>query len=236
MSAARFIYIADVYCPWCYSFGPIMKRLSGEHPEFPVTAYGGNLMSEDTDLMRVAAQDPGLAQFWTEVEHTSGRSLAGALTALEEGRAVRIYSPGADMILQALKTLAPGHDLEQLLLLEDMFYARGADLFSLPALEQMAGHWNLDTNRLVKLINSTENQEATERAYEETRELMNGIDSYPTLLLARGNHIDAVSRGYVHYETVAQRLEDAMRDLGVETAHDEYCTSHGGCSFRHGTR
>lgn len=232
MLSPHFIYIADVYCPWCYAFAPTINRIIDEHPDIPVHVYGGSLVSQPMDLQELGAEDPGLAEFWREVEQTSGRNLNGALAALANGKSVRVYSPGADMILCALKKLAPGHELEQLILLEDMFYAQGQDLFDTPALEQIARNWDLDVNTLADTVNSDENQRDTRQALDESIELMNGINSYPTFLLARGDRLDAVSRGYVHYETVAQRLVDAMQDLGVETSQDNYCTWHGGCSFR----
>lgn len=232
MNSTHFIYIADVYCPWCYAFAPIIKRIIDEHPDIPVHVYGGSLMSQPADIRELGADDPGLAQFWQEVEQTSGRDLSGALAALNSGKCVRIYSPGADMILTALKNLAPGHELEQLLLLEDMFYAQGQDIFSRSATEQIALRWNLDPALLLKTIESPENKAATEQALDDSVKLMNGINSYPTFFLQRGDKRDAVSRGYVHYETVAQRLKDAMQDLGVNTSDDNYCAWHGACSLR----
>lgn len=236
MNSTHFIYIADVYCPWCYAFGPVMKRIADEHPDIPVLAYGGSLVSQPENLRDMGAEDPGLAQFWREVEQASGRNLGGALDALANGRSVRLYSPGADMILAALKKLAPNHELEQLLLLEDMFYAQGMDLFDEDAVEQIARRWNLEPQTLADAINSPENERETERALSEAGEIMGEINSYPSVFLVRNGRRDAVSRGFVHYETVDSRLGDAMRDLGVDTAQDKYCSWHGGCSLRGGRR
>lgn len=236
MNSTHFIYIADVYCPWCYAFGPIMKRLADEHPDIPVMAYGGSLVSEPSNLREMGLEDPGLAQFWREVEQTSGRDLGGALAALRDGYPVRVYSPGADMILESLKKLSPGHDLEQLLCLEDMFYAQGLDLFDDSSIERIARRWRLDPQTLADTVNSGDIERATGGVLAQDSRLMGEITSYPSVLLARNGKVDAVSRGYVHYETVAQRLEDAMRDLGVETGQDLYCSWHGGCSLGGGRK
>lgn len=231
MTTAHFVYIADVYCPWCYGFGPIMKRVAGEHPELPVRVIGGNLMSRPIDLQAYAASDPGLDEFWHQVQATTGRNLGGALAALEEGRHIEMFSPGADMILMALKQLAPGAELEQMLLLEDMFYEHGENLFNDSALARIAGIANVNEAELKKNINSSGNKKATEDALSEAAELMGEITAYPSVLLVRGDRIDAVSRGYVHYETVEQRLVDAMRDLGIDATPGEYCSWHGSCAL-----
>ena len=54
------------------------------------------------------------------------------------------------------------------------------------------------------------------------------IDTAPMEELIR---YDAVSRGFVHYETVAARLADAMRDLGVPLEESVFCSRHNGCSL-----
>lgn len=231
MSAPYFIYIADVYCPWCYGFGPIMKRIAAENPQFPVQVIGGSLMSRPTDLMSYAASDPELYEFWQEVQQTTGRDLSGALAALRNGEAIRMYSPGADLILAALKKLAPRHELEQLLMLESMFYAQGMDIFTDAAIEQIAREWNLDAGKLADLANSGQNEQQMLADLDDAKRLMGEITSYPSVLLTRNGKVDAVSRGYVHYETVVQRLRDAMNDLGVNAEPGEYCSWHENCAF-----
>lgn len=233
MADAKLVYIADVYCPWCYGFGPVMRQISRENPAFPVAVYGGNLMSSPTDLSEYAEKNPGLEQFWLKVEQTTGRSLAGAINALKSKKNIRMYSPGADLILSALNSLAPGHDLSHMLFLEDMFYGQGKGLFSPDSTTEIASHFGMDAATLAETANSTHNRQVTEDNLEITLELMGEITSYPSVLLIRGNKIEAVSRGYVHYETVAKRLEDAMQDLGIDAGQGENCTWHGSCGFSH---
>lgn len=232
MSNAKIIYIADVYCPWCYGFGPLMHRLSQEHPEFPVTVYGGNLMSQPVDLANLAVMEPGEEKFWTEVEKTTGRSLQGAIDALENRKHMRLYSPGADAILIALKELAPGNELEQVLMLEDIFYGQGMDLFGDEALEQMARRWNVSAQAIADKTNAPEMQRKVEENLATAAALMGEIGAYPSIFLVRGNRRDAVSRGFVRYATVDQRMQDAMQDLALEDINPQgSCTWHDNCNF-----
>ena len=50
MNTPYFVYIADVYCPWCYAFAPVMQMLAAGHPDIPVRVLGGNLISEPITL------------------------------------------------------------------------------------------------------------------------------------------------------------------------------------------
>lgn len=237
MSTAHFVYIADVYCPWCYAFGPVMQRIAAQHPEFPVHVLGGNLMARPVTLAEDAAASPGLTDFWHEVEHASGRSLAGAVQAVETGREVRLYSPGADRVLEALKQLAPGHALDQMLALEELFYGQGQDIFSDSSLAALAQRWRIAPDALKASLASPETEQAAQRGLEEASALMGEISAYPSVILVRGSRRDAVSRGYVHYETAASRLEDAMRDLGLDDVPPEIgCSWHGGCTLGRHTK
>ncbi|MBD5539245.1 MAG: hypothetical protein HDQ94_04525 [Desulfovibrio sp.] len=236
MPEARFIYVADVYCPWCFGFAPIMQRLAAEHPEFPVHVIGGNLISRPLTLEEDVRRQPGIVEFWREVEKTTGRSLAGAIRAVENREDMRLYSPGADELLAVLRHLAPHHELEQLIMLEDMAYTEGRDLFTPEARADMARRWNIPVAEFERALEQPEAVRATERNLEAAAELMGEITSYPSVLLVRGDKVDAVSRGYVHYETVASRLDWAMRDLGLEPQEETaMCSWRGGCTIgRHG--
>ena len=230
MQGTHFIYLADVFCPWCYGFGPIMQRLAAENPEIPVTVVGGNLISQPMTLAEDMAANPGLVEFWRDVEKTVGRPLTGAIEAARDGREVRMYSPGADEILVTLKRLAPGHELEQLLFLEELFYLRGVDMFAPEALERIAARWGIPAARLADALDTEAALAATRRNLDEAARLLGEVGSYPSVFLARGEDIHAVSRGFVRYETVASRLADVMRDLTLEPVAHEGCSFAGDCS------
>ncbi len=213
---AYMIYIADVYCPWCYGFAPIMRRLAAMHPELPVKVIGGNLISQPVKLAEDAASQPGLTDFWRQVEHKTGRSLEGAIKAVETGADVRLYSPGADEILVALDELAPGHELEQIIELEDMFYEQGLDLFTDESLGKIAARWKINPSALNRVLDEQATLQATEQRLQEASELLGEVTSYPTIILVNNGQYARVSSGYVHYETVLARLNDVMKELGVE--------------------
>lgn len=237
MSNVHFIYVADVYCPWCFGFAPIMRRLAAEHPEFPVRVVGGNLISSPMTLAEDVERQPDIVDFWHEVEKTTGRSLAGAIRAVENGEAMRLYSPGADEILAVLRHFVPDHELEQLIMLEDMAYTDGRDLFTPEARKLMAERWNITLAAFEKALEDPAALRATEKNLETAAALMGEITSYPSVLLVRGDKVDAVSRGYVHYETAASRLDWAMRDMGLEPQEESHmCSWRGGCTVGHHNR
>lgn len=225
------IYIADVFCPWCFSFAPIMQRIARENPKFPVKAYGGNLISHPITLQEDAQSSPGLVNFWRQVERTSGRSLAGAIQAVESGRDVLLYSPGADEILAVLSEAAPGHELEQLFMLEDLFYGEGRNLFAENTLAEIAKKWNLAPQKFERALDQPSALRATEQNLQKAAQVMGEVTSYPSLFLTHNGRVQVVSRGFVPYETVEGRLKSAMRVLGLDDAASYNCSRQGACTL-----
>ena len=236
MNDTRFIYLADIFCPWCYGFGPVMKRLAAENPGMPVEVVGGNLISRPMTLAEDLAANPGLVDFWRKVEKTVGRPLTGAIEAALAGREVRMYSPGADEILVTLNRLAPGHELDQLLDLEDLFYLKGADMFAGETLAGIAARWGIPPAKLEGALDTEAAMAATRRNLTEAEALLGEVGSYPSVFVARGDTVYAVSRGFVRYETVASLLRDALNDLGVAPAGHEGCSFAEECSTGGGKR
>lgn len=231
MESTGLLYIADVYCPWCYSFAPIMRRIAQENPQLPVRVYGGNLVSRPITLAEDARNSPDLLEFWEQVEHVSGRSLAGAINAVRSGKDVLLYSPGADEILTILNEAAPGHQLEQIIELEDLFYGEGANLFSEETLARIAKKWNFNPQKFERALNQPEVLQATEARLEKAAEIMGEVTSYPSLFLQHAGRAQAISRGFVHYETVAARLKSCMRLLGLDEPASYNCSSRGACTL-----
>lgn len=225
-----FVYIADVYCPWCHAFSPIMKRIVAENPEIPVLVLGGNLISQPTTLADDVAASDDLVGFWEDVQAKSGQSLAGAIRAAKGGARVRMYSPGADEILTVLSEYAPGKELEQLFYLEDLFYVQGKDLFEEGTLNEIAARWDVKPEAFQRALDDAKTKEVTESKLEEAAEVMGDINAYPCLLLVRRMDVEVVSRGYVHYETVATRLKDALEELKLEKLENEFCTLSRSCT------
>lgn len=223
--SVQLIYMADVFCPWCFGFAPIMGRIAKENPEFPVKVVGGNLISQPLSIADDYAANPGLVDFWKQVEKTVNRSLEGAIQAALTGKEVRMFSPGADEILMALREFAPGNELAQLFYLEDLFFLKGENMFSEASLNETASHWKIPAAKFEKALDSEAAIAATKRNLAEAANLLGEAGSYPSLFVAKDNEAYAVTQGYVHYETAASRLASVLRNLDLEPL------KHLGCSF-----
>ncbi|MBD5539480.1 MAG: hypothetical protein HDQ94_05745, partial [Desulfovibrio sp.] len=111
-----------------------------------------------------------------------------------------------------------------------LFYLKGVDMFAPEALAGIAAHWGIPAEQLEAALDTEAALAATRRNLAEAEQLLGEVGSYPSIFLAKGNDIYAVSRGFVRYETVASLLADAMRDLHIEPAAHEGCSFAGDCS------
>ena len=111
---SHFLYLSDVFCPWCYGFAPVMQRLAAEHPELPVRVLGGDLMDEPTTLAEMKAHSPNIRDFFIRLAKTTARPVDGFLATLDAERPLRMYSPDMAVLLAALKRVEPGNEQDKI--------------------------------------------------------------------------------------------------------------------------
>ena len=224
----HFLYISDVFCPWCYGFAPVVKRLSAEHPAFPVRVLSGDLVEEPTSVGRMAREHPNMRAFFTRMGATTGQSVGeGFLRRLEPGREdLRMFSPDMAVPLAALKKLAPGHELEQLEAFQTAFYGEGRDVLSPEVQRKLAPVEGFD-----RALHDPGVREAAAREREEALRLMGEFVIYPTLFLETDDGVrHLLARGYTHYETVAARFAAALKGANAEpAASPDACGLDGAC-------
>ena len=211
------LYLTDVFCPWCYGFAPVMRRLAAEHPELPVRVLGGNLMDEPQTLTGMLEEYPTIREFFARLQETTGQSTEHFRQALEQavagtGPDLLMHSPAMNLPLAALRHLAPGHELEQMEAFQMAFYAQGRDVMA--AGEQAA-------------IAAAARHDAA-----EAEEVMGEFLLYPTLYLEHDGQRTLLARGYSDYASVRAKLDDALRGVRESpVAQGAACGLDGKCCF-----
>ena len=252
---AHFLYISDVFCPWCYGFAPVMRRLTAEHPDLPVRVLSGDLVEEPTTVEAMIREHPTMRAFFDRLSRTTGQSVGGNfLRRLDPGQGdLRMFSPDMAAPLAALKKAAPGRELEQMEAFQTAFYGEGRDVLS-PArklapheialfvegehVAPLAEQRDLVRRELAggegfeRLLNDPDVLASAEREREEAVAIMGDFVVYPTLFLETddgGRHL--LARGYTHYDTAAARLAAALGGGATEpaAASADACGLDGAC-------
>lgn len=231
---AHFLYISDVFCPWCYGFAPVMRRLTAEHPELPVRVLSGDLVEEPTTVEEMVREHPNMREFFDRLSKTTGQSVGeNFLRRLEPGQGdLRMFSPDMAAPLAALKKTAPGRELEQMEAFQTAFYGEGRDVLSLDVQRGLVRRELAEGDGFERILNAPDVLASAEREREEAVDIMGDFVIYPTLFLETddgGRRL--LARGYTHYDTVAARLAAALEGGATEpaAASADACGLDGTC-------
>ena len=204
-----FVYVTDVFCPWCFGFAPVMQRLAALH-SFPVRVLCGNLV--DNPSQTSTMNSPRLLAFFRRLSDTTGRELGEDFFRLmEEEHSVLMDSSLSARLMAALKKLAPGHALEQMEAFQDAFYRDGRDVLSLAVQADVASRWGVSAADLEKALASEAVQDKAQREMDEAEEILGDFVVYPTLFVKTDDgELHAVARGYAPFEDVEAKITAAL--------------------------
>lgn len=229
----RFLYLSDVFCPWCYGFGPVLRRILAEHPKLPARVLGGDLVDDFRTLSEMKEGRPAVRDFFVRLGATTGQPVDAFLRALDHagagGADWRMYSPDANVLLVALKTLAPGHEVEQMEAFQHLLYGEGRDPLDPAAHQAVLSRWGVDAAAFAAACADPDVRARAERETAEALEIMGEFYLYPTLYLERNGARELLARGYAPYETVRARLDAALAGESQAVAQGAACGLDGKC-------
>ena len=186
----NFLYLTDVFCPWCYGFAPVMRRLAAEHPELPVRVLGGNLMAEPQTLTGMLEEYPTIREFFVRLQETTGQTTEQFRLAWNRprpGRARPAHAfPGHEPAPGRPAPAVPGHQLEQMEAFQMAFYAQGRDVMAAGEQEAIAAAWlpaGAAPGALAAVMAIPPSGEAARHDAAEAEEIMGEFLLYPTLYL-----------------------------------------------------
>lgn len=227
-----FIYITDVFCPWCFGFAPVMQKLVERHC-FPVRVLCGNLVDEPEQTSSMGT--PRLRAFFQRLSDTTGRTLGENFSGLltEEGSVVMDSSRSA-LLMAALKKLAPGHALEQMETFQDAFYKDGRDVLDLAVQADVAARWGVSAEDLKQALASEAVRDKAKKEMDEAEDILGDFVVYPTLFVKTDDgELHAVARGFAPFEDVEAKIEAALASGdSLNAVSGSACGLDGTCCIR----
>lgn len=225
-----FIYITDVFCPWCFGFAPVMKKLVEEY-RFPVRTLCGELVDEPTPTSKMGT--PTLLAFFERLSSTTGREIgSGFFEMLKPEHSVIMDSRRSAELMAALKRAAPGHALEQMEVFQEVFYAEGRDVLSPSVQADVSSRWGVEPAALSEALASEAVQGKAEKELEEAEEILGDFVVYPSLFVKTDDGVlHAVARGYAPYAEVKAKIEAALACSGMACDGAEAGVSANACGL-----
>ena len=190
-------------------------------------------MDEPLTLSEMKEEHPSIREFFTRLEATTGQPVDTFLRILDGagsgGPDWRMCSPETAIPLAVLKTLAPGHDVEQLEAFQYAFYGEGRDVLDPGVQHDIASRWGVDTVAFDSACADRAVLERAEREAAEAADIMGEFRLYPTLYLEKDGGRELLARGYAPYETVRARLDAALSGEREVFAEGAACGLDGKC-------
>lgn len=225
-----FIYITDVFCPWCFGFAPVMQELAEEY-RFPVRVLCGELVDDPTPTSKMGT--PTLLAFFERLSSTTGREIGkGFFELLTPEKSVLMDSRRSAGLMAALKKLAPGYALEQMERFQDVFYVEGRDVLDPAVQADAASRWGVDAAALAGALASEVVQGKAEKELEEAEEILGDFVVYPSLFVKTDDgSLHAVARGYAPYAEVKAKIEKALACSGPDCEAGQSAVSANACGL-----
>lgn len=234
---AHFLYISDVFCPWCYGFSKNIAKIKQEFA-LPFEVYAGALVEPAVSLKNRLKNSPNVQAFIDKMYSVTGTKISSAYVDLlysDNAASVFMDSRKASHLFYVLKQFKPEFALEIMEFLQSQFYALGKDIFSEEIVHAFAKQYGVSSEAVFALL---KDEKISDDAYNETEkgfDILGEIVLYPTLYYVENGEYHFISRGYVEYEACRQAVLNTMQAVKNQQVQPltvlmgKSCTLDGKC-------
>lgn len=200
------IYVWDAYCGWCYGLSKSLQAFHENHLELPLTVLSGGLFVGHKKLP--IASFSHIPEANKRISQLTGAELGTPYqTLLEEGTFV-MDSEAAAKGFSALRFFAPERAYYLASSIQRAFYYEGKSLSDPATYREIATANNLDPEAVLARFEDIVSTEDAHADFAKVQQL--GVQSYPTLLLRKGDEFIELGGGVMTAEKIEARLESVI--------------------------
>lgn len=217
---AHFLYISDVFCPWCYGFSRNIANIKKKFA-LPFEVYSGALVEPAVDLKTRVKQSPNVQAFIDRLYAVTGVKISDDYVSMlfsENAKNIFMDSKKASRLFYVLKHFKPELALEIMEFLQFRFYSLGKDIFSEDTVRSFAETFSVSSADVFNYLHDEQSETASYEETEKGFDILGEIVLYPTLYYVENGVNHFISRGYVGYEDCEKAIFAAMR--ATESNHD----------------
>lgn len=206
----KVIYVYDALCGWCYGFSPVIRQLHENYNQtldFEILS-GGMITGER--IGPVSDMADYISQAYLEVENRTGIKFGEEFIKKTLNRDDVIFTSVTPAIaLSAFKTLLPQKAFQFASSIHEAIYFQGLSPDDQFMYGSLAAGYGIEPQSFTSMMNDANIKLQAEAEFRRSKEL--GVSGFPTTIYedASGNRT-IISRGYVNYEQLVQRLEHLL--------------------------
>ncbi len=201
MVTNKLIYIGDPMCSWCYGFSPQISAVKDALPEnvdFELVLgglrpNGKQTMEELKDFLK---------SHWMEIEERTSQPFKYDI--LEQADFVYDTEPACRAVVVA-KQMAADKAFAFYKEVQKAFYYENKQTTEVDTYLTIAKKLGMDVKEFEKRFNSEAAKVETIKDFEYGGSL--GVNSFPTLILKKGEEYHLVSRGYTESEAILTAIK-----------------------------
>ncbi len=145
-----------------------------------------------------------LAHHWHQVESASGQPFDHAFLDRRDGWRYDTELPAIATV--TMRSLDEKSTLDFHTRLQRAFYAEGVDITDPAVYPELLDGFAVDPDTFIERFDSEEMRTAAWSDFSEARAM--GVAGFPTLLVAEGDRLGIVTRGYLHTDRLLPALSD----------------------------
>ena len=222
---AELVYIADPMCSWCYGFGPQFRRFHAAHP-LPVRLVMGGLFVGPEALPLDDGLRHYLGQTWQRVEAMSGQPFSTAPLAWQGWTYDTELSCRA---VVAMRTMAPGHELDFFTRVQQAFYHDGLDVADEAVYPGLVKGFPVHPDAFMDVLGSVANRASTQADFAQAAST--GFGGFPAVLVGQGRRLPdggridqvPVAVGYRTAAEMARALHVVAAPVASASCGDSAC-------------
>jgi putative protein-disulfide isomerase len=206
------LYCYDAYCNWCYAFSPVIDKIAREFDNrLPVEVLSGGMIITDKPRHIGVIAEYVKANCQTVTEQTGAEFGHDYLWHINNPD-LSDWFPNSLKPAIALCIFKDYHPDKQVAFAADLLYSlqyEGRDLCDNEAYRHLLEKYAIDADEFYTLLKDPAYKEKAQYEFAICKQLQ--VTGYPTLLLQLSeSKFVLVAAGYTDYETVAQRIREAL--------------------------
>ena len=210
----KVIYIFDAYCPWCYAFTPVVKRLYdnyGHSFAFEVLS-GGMIVGDQIKTIGGTQDSENLRKSYQHIAERTGARFGEAFFQRIQDEETVMNSEIPATALAVFRELATGHPpidfVHQML---SFLFLEGRNPNDTDFYKELAVRFELDPELFVINMEKESFQQQARYDFFLAKQLQ--ATAFPRLYLQTSEtYFHLIAKGFSDYERIVQIIETIMTD------------------------